>query len=175
MKLKKIVSAAFALCLLSALTLFAMDSLGLQRAYAAPYTDIDVETAYNMITNGSFPNLVVLDVRNQSDYESEHLDDAILIPVQELEARIDELARHMDHEIIVYCKTGIKSEDACDILDSHNFTKVYNMLGGITAWKNNEYPVIQEFPMWTLISLILIVLAVAVAIYKWRPTKTPIR
>ena len=140
---------------------------------AVNYTNVSVSQGFAMIE--SMPSLVVLDVRNQSDYESEHLDDAILIPVQELEARIDELARHMDHEIIVYCKSGIKSEDACDMLDSHNFTKVYNMLGGITAWKNNEYPVIKEFPMWTVMLLILIVLAVAVAIYKWRPTKTPIR
>jgi parallel beta-helix repeat protein len=110
-------------------------------AYASPYTDINVNTAYNMITNGSYPYLVVLDVRTQSEYDSGHIYGAVWIPVTELEARISELVDHKNHEIIVYCKSGGRSATASAILDSHNFTKVYNMLGGITAWQSAGYPV----------------------------------
>ena len=140
--MKKIVLLAFALVLLStALSLFVVGLLELQTAYASPYTSIDVDTAYDMITNGSYPALVVLDVRTQSEYDDGHIYGAVWIPVSELEARIGELAGHENHEIIVYCLSGGRSATASGILDSHNFTKVYNMLGGITAWQSKGYPV----------------------------------
>jgi len=132
----------FALILFS--TLLSLGVVGLpklQTAYASPYTPITVETAYNMITNGSYPELVVLDVRNQSEYDTGHIYGAVWIPVWQLETRIDELASHKDDEIIVYCKGGGRSATASGILDTANFTKVYNMDGGILAWKSAGYPV----------------------------------
>jgi parallel beta-helix repeat protein len=140
--LKKAVFLASGLVLLSiAISLCFVCFLGLRITYALPYTDINVETAYNMITNGSYPDLVVLDVRSQDEYDTGHIIHAVLIPHTELDERIDELASHKNHEIIVYCKTGIRSVNASEILDSHNFTKVYNMLGGITAWQFAYYMV----------------------------------
>jgi len=109
--------------------------------FASPYVNIDVETAYNMITNGSYPDLVVLDVRTQSEYDSGHIYGAVWIPHTELKARISELVGHEDHEIIVYCRSGVRSVNASETLDSFNFTKVYNMLGGILAWESGGYPV----------------------------------
>ena len=121
--------------------------------YASPYTDIDVNTAYNMIENSTLGccgftlDFVILDVRTQSEYDGGHLYGAVLIPHTELEARIDELTGHENHEIIVYCRTGRRSVIASEILDSHNFTKVYNMLGGIQAWQSSGYPITN--PMGT--------------------------
>jgi parallel beta-helix repeat protein len=133
---------AFVLMLsLTVLSLFIVGLPKLQMAYASPYTNIDVETAYNMITNGSYPNLVILDVRNQSEYDPGHIYGAVWIPVWQLETRIDELANHKDDEIIVYCKAGGRSVTASNILDNYTFTKVYNMLGGITEWQTASYPV----------------------------------
>jgi len=113
----------------------------LQMARASPYTNIDVATAYNMITNGSYPNLIVLDVRSQSEYDSGHIYGAVWIPHTELEARIAELAAHINDEIIVYCLSGGRSVNASENIDSHSFTKVYNMLGGISSWQSAGYPV----------------------------------
>ncbi len=106
-----------------------------------PY-DIDVHTTYNMITSGLYPNLVILDVRTQTEYDGGHIYEAVWIPVSELEARIGQLAGHKNQEmIIVYCRSGVRSANASEILVSHNFTKVYNMLGGILAWQSAGYPV----------------------------------
>jgi parallel beta-helix repeat protein len=113
----------------------------LQVAYASPYTDIDVDTAYDMITNGSYPDLVVLDVRTKSEYDGGHIYGAVWMPHSELEARIDELAGYEDHEIIAYCLSGGRSAAASNILELYNFTRVYNMLGGISAWQSRGYPV----------------------------------
>jgi len=55
------------------------------------FQNITVNTAYDMITEGSFPNLIILDVRYQCEYDMGHLYDAVLIPYDELETRIGEL------------------------------------------------------------------------------------
>jgi parallel beta-helix repeat protein len=109
-------------------------------AWASPYTSINVGTAYGMITGGAYPNLVILDVRTKGEYDSGHIYGATLIPVADLPARIGELAGHMNDEILVYCGSGGRSQTASGILDSNGFAKVYNMLGGITAWKSAGYP-----------------------------------
>ena len=137
---KVITSICLPVPISTALYLFFMGLLELQIAYASPYTNIDVATAYNMITSGSYPDLVVLDVRTQGEYDSEHIEGAVLIPHTELEARLDELTDHENHEIIVYCKSGGRSQTASELLDEHVFTKVYNMLGGIQEWGSAGYP-----------------------------------
>jgi rhodanese-related sulfurtransferase len=135
----------------------------IQIVHGSPYTDIDVATAYDMITNGSYPNLVVLDVRNQSEYDTGHLNNSILIPVIELQARIAEIAPYKDSEVIVICQTGGRSAMASGILDSNNFTMVYNVLGGISGWELAGYPVVPEFsspvmmPVFVLTTLLAVV------------------
>jgi len=141
---KKVVLLTFVIMFrLIGLSLFVVGLLELHacRVYASPHTNIDADTAYNMIMGGGYPDLVVLDVRTKSEYDSGHIYGAVWIHVTELEARIDELAGHENHEIIVYCGSGGRSVTASNILDSHGFTKVYNMLGGISAWQSVGYPV----------------------------------
>jgi len=105
------------------------------------FQNITVDTAYNMIKKD--PNLIILDVRTPCEYEKGHLYDAILMPYDELEfeARISELEEYKNSEIIVYCKSGYRSTLASEILVENGFTKVYNMLGGILAWINADYPI----------------------------------
>ena len=98
-------------------------------------TDISVQVANGMINNNTaYPNLLVLDVRTVEEYNTTHLHNATLIPLAELEGRLSELAPFNDTEIIVYCKGGGRSLTASNILVNNNFTKIYNMMGGITAW-----------------------------------------
>lgn len=112
---------------------------------ALPYTDIDVDIAYQMVTNGTYPNLVILDVRTKTEFDTGHLQKALLIPHTELEQRIDELEEHKNHEIIVYCQKGSRSRIACGTLDAHEFIRIYNMMGGIEAWIGKDYPVTTSY------------------------------
>ena len=104
------------------------------------YTSVDVGTAYDMIRGSAYPNLVILDVRTKGEYDGGHIYGATLIPVTELQARIGELASHKYDPILVYCGSGGRSATASGILDSNGFTEVYNMLGGIAAWRAAGYP-----------------------------------
>ena len=91
--------------------------------------------------NKKYPNLIILDVRNPPEYNLGHLYDAILIPYDELEEKIHEIEVYKNTEIIVYCKSGYRSQLASEILVEDGFIKVYNMHGGILAWIDADYPI----------------------------------
>lgn len=103
-------------------------------------TDISVNVAKNMIDNNTgYPDLLVLDVRTVEEFNTNHLYNASLVPVDELGGRLSELEPYNDTEIIVYCRSGSRSLQASNILVSNGFTKIFNMLGGINAWIDAGY------------------------------------
>ena len=102
------------------------------------YGDLTVEQAKSLIDSN--PALVILDVRSQEEYDSGHLEGAILIPVDELGTRLDELSP--DEDLLVYCRTGNRSSNAVNILQANGFTKIYHMKDGITAWIQAGYPTV---------------------------------
>ena len=80
-------------------------------------------------------NILLLDVRTLDEFDGPlgHIAGAVLIPIQEIEQRIDELNKHKEKEIIVICRSGNRSETGTRILISHGFNAV-NMVGGMKAW-----------------------------------------
>lgn len=101
------------------------------------YTDISIEEVNNMIEAN--PEVIILDVSTRNEYDSEHITDAIWIQISNTSA-INELNEYKDWNLIVYSKDGIESREACRVLMEHGFENVYNMVGGITAWRVN-FPV----------------------------------
>jgi rhodanese-related sulfurtransferase/cytochrome oxidase Cu insertion factor (SCO1/SenC/PrrC family) len=88
----------------------------------------------------SNPDIVILDVRTPSEYGEERLEGALNLPLQELQERIGELDKNSI--ILAYCKTGIRSAQASQILVDNGFINIYNMDGGITEWKNEHLPIV---------------------------------
>ena len=78
------------------------------------------------------PQLKVLDVRTNMEFDGGHIDNAQLIPVQELEGRIGELDPAAKY--LVICGHGVRSVAACQILASRGFGNLTNILGGMAAW-----------------------------------------
>ena len=67
-------------------------SMPIKSVRAQSYTNVSVQTAYEMINNHTqYPNLIILDVREQSEYDENHLHNATLIPRGELDAKISQL------------------------------------------------------------------------------------
>lgn len=75
---------------------------------------------------------IILDVREAAEYAFGHVPGAKSIPMGELEARMKEL--DIDEEIYVICRTGTRSDMAAATLAKAGFTKVYNVLPGMTGW-----------------------------------------
>ena len=82
---------------------------------------------------------VVLDVRTEEEYYGPlgHIDGSILIPINELEDRIDELVNYKKNTIYVVCRSGNRSGFGKDILNENNFTAV-NVDGGMLDWKTDK-------------------------------------
>ncbi|MDH5481798.1 MAG: right-handed parallel beta-helix repeat-containing protein [Candidatus Bathyarchaeota archaeon] len=108
---------------------------------ADSYTDVTVSEAKTMIDSN--PSLVILDVRTQSEYDEGHIRNAKLIPHTELVGRLNEL--NEADAILVYCRTGVRSSIASQILVDNGFSNVYNMLEGITAWISEGYPIYVKY------------------------------
>ena len=69
----------------------------------------------------------LLDVRNQDEYDAGHISGSVLIPVAELESRLSELPPERDAVIIVYCRAGVRSATAYNILSEAGYTDIYDM------------------------------------------------
>ena len=78
--------------------------------------------------------IVLLDGRQPEEHAEENIPNSILIPLGELPARIAELEPHRNDEIIVYCRSGNRSGQACMLLQMLGFTNPVNLHGGMLAW-----------------------------------------
>jgi rhodanese-related sulfurtransferase/TusA-related sulfurtransferase len=77
-------------------------------------------------------NITVLDVRETAEYAFNHIPNSISIPLGELEQRIGELDK--EKEIFVVCRTGSRSDLAAQKLAEKGFTKVFNVVPGMSQW-----------------------------------------
>lgn len=80
---------------------------------------------------------LLLDVRTEAEYQERHLDNSMLIPHDQVHARIDEILEAQggdkDKPIVVFCRRGGRAGVAKSVLLDQGFTAVTN-LGGIDAW-----------------------------------------
>ena len=90
------------------------------------------------------PEVVLLDVRTKEEFEGtshpEHgtIKNAINIPIQQLEQRIDELSKFREKEIIVYCSHSKRSPRASQLLVDRGFRNITNLAGGMSVMEDDD-------------------------------------
>ena len=87
----------------------------------------------SVMTSGQ--KAVIVDVREDDEWNEQHIPGAIHIPLAQLNERLLELKQYKDSPLITQCKAGGRSAKAVDVLKLAGFSKVYNMEGGIMAWE----------------------------------------
>lgn len=98
-------------------------------AAANAYSKISVEEAQDMMDAG----VTVVDVRTPQEYEERHIPGAVNIPVETIGAEKPAELADTDAELIVYCRTGVRSKQASDKLVELGYAHV-NDMGGIVDW-----------------------------------------
>jgi adenylyltransferase/sulfurtransferase len=93
-------------------------------------SDITVEQLKQRLDRGE--KVFILDVRNPPEYAICRIEGSTLLPLPELPMRFREL--EPEREIIVHCKSGMRSAKAVAFLRDQGFTKVKNLKGGILEW-----------------------------------------
>lgn len=109
-----------------------------------PIKTITPEQARRRIEAGG-EAVIVLDVRSYEEYVGElgHIRGSVLIPVQELLCRFNEVEPYRNQEIITVCSSGKRSYTAAGILMRAGFTRVASMDGGMIKWNMLGYPIVR--------------------------------
>ena len=82
--------------------------------------------------------LALIDVRTPREFEVEHIPGARLLPLSVLQRRSRELPD--DRPIVCVCRSGARSQSACEQLARQGFTNLFNLSGGMIAWKRDGLP-----------------------------------
>jgi len=77
---------------------------------------------------------IIVDVRENGDWNEHRIHGAIHIPLSQLNERLQELEPYKNRPVITQCQAGLRSAQAQLILKSAGFAKTYLMNGGIQAW-----------------------------------------
>lgn len=96
------------------------------------YYQIDQETARRMMDE---QDVLILDVREQDEYDSGHIADAVLLPVGTItEETAASVIPEKDTTVLVYCRSGNRSKTASKTLAELGYTQIYEF-GGINTWQ----------------------------------------
>jgi len=99
---------------------------------------ISPEEAKENINENS--EIILLDVRTPSEYESEHIEGAVLLPLDQINEKASEVIPDKEEIYYVYCRSGNRSATAAQLLVDMGYENVYD-LGGIIDW---PYDTVKE-------------------------------
>jgi sulfur-carrier protein adenylyltransferase/sulfurtransferase len=102
--------------------------------------EVDPKEVHELTENGN--GAVIVDVREQHEFEQSHLPGALHVPRAHLETRIEGAVGDRSQRVILYCASGNRSAFAAQTLqDLLGYEDVASMRGGITLWKDRGYEV----------------------------------
>ena len=84
-------------------------------------------------------DLIILDVREKKERKAGYIDGDTHIPLANVKNKLDTLDK--DKTVLVYCRSGSRSSHIAGLLTRNEFENVYNLKGGIQAWKRAKLPV----------------------------------
>lgn len=88
-------------------------------------------------------NVLLVDVREQWEYDTSHIEGAVLIPLREIPANLPRL--EAAGEVILFCHHGMRSMDAAAWLRSQGVTGARSMAGGIDLWATEIEPTLPRY------------------------------
>ena len=102
-----------------------------EKGEKAMYEQITAEEAKKIMDSGE--EHIILDTREQDEFDEGHIPGAILIPYTEIENKAEEMLPDKDKLILVYCRSGRRSKIAAESLSKLGYTNVKEF-GGIIDW-----------------------------------------
>ena len=103
------------------------------------YTDVSAVGLAAMLDDKDFPLINV-----HIPYEGEIEGTDVFVPFDEIEQNLDKLPADKDAQIVLYCRSGSMSGTAARELVSLGYTDVWNLDGGMIAWKQAGYPLLDK-------------------------------
>ncbi len=120
-------------------TLFALIILLIVNIYSEKYRKYQVVDTNGAVSLMDDDELIILDVREEKERTAGFLTNDLNIPMGQVKAKMDSLDKSKN--ILVYCKSGTRSDRIADILSKNDFQKVSSLKGGFNAWLKAELPI----------------------------------
>lgn len=105
--------------------------------------EVDCETVHQLQSVGT--PFLFIDCREADEYEATHIEGTSLLPMSELQARVDELDSSRDALIVIHCHHGGRSLRVARWLRAQGFPKAQSMAGGIDAWSQRIDPTVPRY------------------------------
>lgn len=121
---------------------YTFDSCCKKLPHSNPLEINEIESADLVKMMKGNPHLVIIDVRETWERELECIHPSLHIPLGSFydDSPPRTLPRSLDKEIVIYCKAGIRSHNACKVLSDLGYTKLYNLSGGMMRWHSENMP-----------------------------------
>lgn len=103
------------------------------------YTQLSIEDYQEQFANNADADYVLIDVREEEEFEAGHLPGAILLPLGEIQFRMDEVDE--EKPVVLVCRTGVRSDMAAQLLFANGYDNIYNLMEGTMGWVNRGLPI----------------------------------
>ncbi|MBH32231.1 MAG: sulfurtransferase [Gammaproteobacteria bacterium] len=110
------------------------------KKYTQKFKEISPQEAVILLNN----NAVLLDVREDNELSNGTIKDSKHISCSALSKNIDKIEQHKGESIIIFCKRGIRSSFAANLLIKNDFSDVYSLKGGFDAWVEDNLPIFRK-------------------------------
>ena len=120
-------------------TLFALIILLIVNIYSEKYRKYQVVDTNGAVSLMDDDDLIIIDVREEKERKAGFLSNDLNIPMGQVKAQMDSLDKSKN--ILVYCKSGTRSDRIADILSKNDFQKVSSLKGGFNAWLKADLPI----------------------------------
>lgn len=101
--------------------------------------EINVQELKEKIDNKE--NFVFIDCREQDEWNEAHIPGATLVPLSKFEEKYESALPDKNAAIVIQCRSGKRSMNACMFLLSKGYKNLTNLEGGIMAWSEAGYPI----------------------------------
>lgn len=109
------------------------------RAQAGSFAAVSPAEAVRLMNQGA----ILIDVRSSGDFKAGHIGSARNVPGSDIAAGAESLARFKEKTLIMCCDTGTTSGSATRHLARLGFKQVFNLRGGLSAWRQDNLPLVK--------------------------------
>lgn len=99
--------------------------------------EIDSESLSDRLKGGE--DVLLVDIRTPAEMAQGVIPDALQLPMHLIPVRMSELPK--DRDVVLYCRSGARSYQACAYMMQQGYDRVLNLRGGIIAWARHGFPI----------------------------------
>ncbi|HUO37296.1 MAG TPA: rhodanese-like domain-containing protein [Mycobacterium sp.] len=107
---------------------------------------IDPTALRELLGSATPPRLI--DVRTPAEFETAHISGSYNVPLDLLREHRDEIAEHLDQDVVLVCRSGQRAAQAEETLRSAGLPNMHILQGGISAWQANGFAVNRGAARW---------------------------